>query len=151
MDAAVFCLCGGKLVVVAEARAVVVSLCVTSSRCLGRLHGNLPNMLTPASCLTVSLLLSPSPQTFFTSPSPRAPYCPPASLSVQAGLDVYRNTNRSVAQQIGDLSHRLNLCLIGLNIDPFFVSVDVAFLTPAEQQLSSALRALINQTQLLNR
>lgn len=94
-------------------------LCVTSSRCLGRLHGNLPNMLTPASCLTVSLLLSPSPQTFFTSPSPRAPYCPPASLSVQPGLDVYRNTNTSVAQQIEDLSHRLNLCLIGPNIDPF--------------------------------
>lgn len=34
---------------------------------------------------------------------------------------------------------------------PVFVSVDVAFLTPAEQQLTSALRALINQTQLLNR
>lgn len=82
VDAAVFCLCGGKLVVVAEVRAVVVSLCVTSSRCLGRLHGNLPNMLTLASCLTVSLLLSPSPQTFFTSPSPRAPCRPPASPSV---------------------------------------------------------------------
>lgn len=131
-------------------RAVVVSLCVTSSRCLGRLHGNLRNMLTPASCLTVSLLLSVTSDLLHVSLSSTSllPTRLPKRLAWIGRLQKHKHERGSTDRRSAPQSEPV---FDWTKYRPVFVSVDVAFLSAAEQQLTSALRALINQTQLLNR